>query len=207
MKDLPEYELLSAYLDGELTARERARVEQLLAGDPAARQQFDELRALSNTLHALPLNRVNEDLSARVLRQAERRMLSGSPVAATQAAAAPPPEPIAEPSIGQRLKQPRSGSGAVALAVALRCGSGAREWNRGRSPGGHGSKSRCAAEAPSIQASRKMAEAAPALSAESSDAAPRRPLRPAMRPIGRWPKQCRAAPAQEMASPRGAHAS
>ncbi|NMC20686.1 MAG: zf-HC2 domain-containing protein, partial [Thermogutta sp.] len=32
MKDVPENELFSAYLDGEITAEEQAQLEQLLAG-------------------------------------------------------------------------------------------------------------------------------------------------------------------------------
>lgn len=54
MNHLPQDELLSAYLDGELTAAEQAEVERLLATDPAARQLLDELRTLSATLQALP---------------------------------------------------------------------------------------------------------------------------------------------------------
>ena len=45
MNDMPENELFSAYLDGELTAAEQAAVEQLLAQAAAARQLMDELRA------------------------------------------------------------------------------------------------------------------------------------------------------------------
>ena len=45
MDKVPESELLSAYLDGELTAAERAQVEQRLAADPAARQLAEEFRA------------------------------------------------------------------------------------------------------------------------------------------------------------------
>jgi hypothetical protein len=76
MKDLPQYELLSAYLDGELTAAEQAEVECLLATNPTARQLFDELHALSTTLQALPQQKLGEDLSQKVLRIAERRMLT-----------------------------------------------------------------------------------------------------------------------------------
>jgi hypothetical protein len=76
MNDLPENELLSAYLDGELTAAERAEVERLLAANPAARQLLDELRTLSATLRALPPQTLGEDLSRQVLRVAERRMLT-----------------------------------------------------------------------------------------------------------------------------------
>ena len=50
MSDVPETELFSAYLDGELTADEQVRVEQVLATSPAARQLFEELRALGSDL-------------------------------------------------------------------------------------------------------------------------------------------------------------
>jgi len=78
MNDLPDNELFSAYLDGELTAAEQAQVEQLLASSPAARQLLDELRALSNTLQALPQERLDQDFGQRVMRVVERRMLTGS---------------------------------------------------------------------------------------------------------------------------------
>lgn len=76
MKDLPENELLSAYLDGELTADEQAEVEQLLSRSPAARQLLDELRTLSSTLQSLPQYKLAEDLSQWVLRIAQRRILT-----------------------------------------------------------------------------------------------------------------------------------
>ncbi len=77
MKNVPENELFSAYLDGELTAAEEVEVERLLRESPAARQLLDELRALSNSLQALPSRKLDEDLGPHVLRQAERRILSG----------------------------------------------------------------------------------------------------------------------------------
>jgi len=78
MSDVPENELLSAYLDGELTADEQAHVEKLLADNPQARQLLDELRALSATLQSLPQYKLGEDISQQVLRVAERRMLTGT---------------------------------------------------------------------------------------------------------------------------------
>jgi hypothetical protein len=69
-------ELLSAYLDGELTAGQRAQVEQLLATKPAARKILEELRALSATLKSLPRQKVGENLSEIVLRTAKLRMLT-----------------------------------------------------------------------------------------------------------------------------------
>jgi len=75
MNDVPDTELFSAYLDGELTADEQVRVEQILATSPVARQLLEELRALSTTLQGLPQEKLGEDLSARILEVAERRML------------------------------------------------------------------------------------------------------------------------------------
>lgn len=76
MKNVPESELFSAYLDGELTADERVRVEHLLATSPESRQLLESLKALSATVQSLPVHKLDEDLSERVLRLAERRMLS-----------------------------------------------------------------------------------------------------------------------------------
>ena len=78
MNDATNYELLSAYLDGELTADERARVETLLAADPAARQLLDELRAVGQAIQGLPPYTLGEDLSQRILQTAERRMLTAT---------------------------------------------------------------------------------------------------------------------------------
>ncbi len=47
-------ELISAYLDGELTAEEQARVEKQLRDDAELRRMCDELRALRFTLQAMP---------------------------------------------------------------------------------------------------------------------------------------------------------
>src|SRR6516162_1162616 len=76
MSDVSESELISAYLDGELTAEEQARAEQILAGSAEARQLLEELRAMSGTLQSLPQLKLDEDLGPRVLQVAERRMLS-----------------------------------------------------------------------------------------------------------------------------------
>ena len=77
MNDFPESELISAYLDGELTAAERTQVEQLLAANPATRQWMEDLRAVGAAIKSLPQQRLDEDLSGRVLKIAERRVLTG----------------------------------------------------------------------------------------------------------------------------------
>ncbi|MHB0957955.1 MAG: anti-sigma factor family protein [Pirellulaceae bacterium] len=69
-------ELISAYLDGELTAQERANVEAKLRENAELRRMCDELRLLRVTLQALPAAEPPDNFTERILRQAERRMLS-----------------------------------------------------------------------------------------------------------------------------------
>jgi hypothetical protein len=120
MNDVPEYELLSAYLDGELTAEEQVQVEQLLASDPVARQVLSDLRALSSTLQSLPQQRLNGSLSEAVLQQAEREMLAG-PLPKDDR---PVPEATAWWSIARRFTRPRtlvwlSLTAAVAILLSV----------------------------------------------------------------------------------------
>jgi hypothetical protein len=68
-------ELLSVYLDDELAPAERARVDERLAADPAARQLLDELRGVSRAMKELPAAKLGTDLRESVLRRAERAML------------------------------------------------------------------------------------------------------------------------------------
>lgn len=99
MDEMSREELLSAYLDGELTEAQQAEAEELLA-QPEARQLLEELRAMRTALGELPSYRLEADFAQRVLRRAERDMLAGAasesaaqvtaeaPVAAGRAAAA-----------------------------------------------------------------------------------------------------------------------
>jgi hypothetical protein len=119
MGPIPEQELFSAYLDGELTSAEQARVEQLLATSSAARQLLEELRALSHTLQSLPGERLSEDISASVLREAERRMLAESPRPLRSAGQGAMGRPDWT-AIFRRLFRPRVMiCSAVAVAIAL----------------------------------------------------------------------------------------
>src|SRR4051812_46114158 len=63
-------ELLSAYLDGELSASERAAVEARLATDPPAQQLLHELRSVSQSVQALPTESLGRDLSEEIIRRA-----------------------------------------------------------------------------------------------------------------------------------------
>ena len=121
MLELPENELFSAYIDGELTADEQAQVERILDDNPEAQQLVDELRSLSSSLQSLPAYKLDQDLVARVLRQAEQEML-GQPSPAT-----PLPKfhqvEVSEAkstSWARRLLRPRNFAwSAVAIAVAV----------------------------------------------------------------------------------------
>ncbi len=80
MNKLPQEELLSAYLDGELTAEQKAHVDALLAADPSAQATLDGLRAVSSAVKGLPAFKLDENLAADVLKTAERRMLADAPL-------------------------------------------------------------------------------------------------------------------------------
>ena len=63
-------ELLSAYLDGEVTAEERAAVETRLAASEADRRLLEELQALRGEFQSLPKAAVAEGFADRVVRTA-----------------------------------------------------------------------------------------------------------------------------------------
>lgn len=63
----PDDELLSAYLDDELSAEERTRVEARLANDPDAQQLLHQLRSVSQSVQRLPLETVGRDLRSDIL--------------------------------------------------------------------------------------------------------------------------------------------
>ncbi len=78
-----EAELLSAYVDGEVSEEERRQVEHALAGSPTCRSQVEELRGLDAQLRSLPDYHLDGDFADRVLRrigqtaaEAERATLS-----------------------------------------------------------------------------------------------------------------------------------
>jgi hypothetical protein len=120
MKDVPQNELLSAYLDGELTVDEQAEVEQLLAASPGARQLVDELRALSSSLQALPSHQIGEDISQEVLRLAEQAQLDPGAAPEKLKGTAEQPEGPWRAMI-RRFTRPRNlvWAGAAAAAALL----------------------------------------------------------------------------------------
>ena len=73
----PGDELLSAYLDNEMSAADRAALESQLEQDPALRESLAELETLSQMLHKLPPQALSDRFAEGVLRRAERQMLLG----------------------------------------------------------------------------------------------------------------------------------
>ncbi|MDM9379502.1 zf-HC2 domain-containing protein [Chlorogloeopsis sp. ULAP01] len=85
------FELLSAYLDGEVTAAERKQVEQLLANDADVQRLYDRLLKLRQGLRTMPLPQSQQPLEKTVqqvmgrLHRREQRawVLGGTAIAAT----------------------------------------------------------------------------------------------------------------------------
>jgi hypothetical protein len=75
MKQPFSEEILSAYIDGELPAQERAAVERWLEESLEAREKLDGFRRLSGLFADLPRNEVPPEFPTNVLQLAERRML------------------------------------------------------------------------------------------------------------------------------------
>lgn len=70
-------ERLSAYLDGELSDAERARVEAAIEQDPELVRLLAQLRATRKLLHGLDRTSAGEDFVSRVMARVERRDLLG----------------------------------------------------------------------------------------------------------------------------------
>jgi hypothetical protein len=67
-----DYETLSAYLDGELPARERVKLEARLSQQPELRAGLEDLRQTSLLLHNLPLTKAPRNFT--ILPQAVRQL-------------------------------------------------------------------------------------------------------------------------------------
>lgn len=172
MNPIPDDELLSAYLDDEVDEVQRAHVEQLLAEQPEWRQRYDDLRALRGGFEALPKHRLPDDFAARVLRAAERSVLSGdgtpptAPPTTAPEPASPPPAPAIEPASRhaatwdlswQRAKRP-----LIWASLALAAGLLIMVYDRGPAP--HAGRdvafrAPVAGEAPPATASARPADA------------------------------------------------
>lgn len=75
MNDKPVNSLISAYHDGELTATERAEVDQLLATSPEARAELEAYRQVSRLLREAGRPALDRDLTPVVMQTIEQQML------------------------------------------------------------------------------------------------------------------------------------
>lgn len=71
-RDTHNTEMLSAYLDGELSSEERQEVERKLAVSDELRQLLSQLRQLSDDLQKLPKYRLGEPVYNRILSEIEQ---------------------------------------------------------------------------------------------------------------------------------------
>jgi anti-sigma factor RsiW len=84
------FELLSAYLDGEVTAPERRQVEEWLTNDPTTKRLYSRLLMMQHGFQAMPVPAAEQsaqELAAKVLQRVERKpkqtwILGGGAIAA-----------------------------------------------------------------------------------------------------------------------------
>ncbi|MEG4503484.1 zf-HC2 domain-containing protein [Microcoleus sp. F6_B4] len=84
------FELLSAYLDGEVTAAERRQVEEWLTNDPTTKRLYSRLLMMQQSFQAMPVPAAQqsaEELATKVLQRVERKpkqiwILGGGAIAA-----------------------------------------------------------------------------------------------------------------------------
>jgi len=100
MSKIQPDELISGYLDGELTSLEQQRVEQALGESAELRRLCDELRVLKNTLQAMPASPSPPDLTAAVLAEIHHRT-SAISADADASADAEPPDQLVAPTAGR----------------------------------------------------------------------------------------------------------
>src|SRR5437762_4001983 len=103
-------ELLSAFLDDELSPAERAQVEKHLATSEADRQLLTELKSLHSDLASLPQAAVSPDFADRVVQAAVAEAEKNHGASATIAP---------QPPVPRRRSQRWMVGAAVASAAAL----------------------------------------------------------------------------------------
>jgi len=118
MNDKIPAELISAYIDGELTSDEQVRVEQALLEDPHSQQLLEDLQALHDRLQAIPRSEPSQDYTQQILRRAERAILTGpSETPGTSDGAKTAAVQIANP--GARSNQPANLKHLIWATTAL----------------------------------------------------------------------------------------
>jgi predicted anti-sigma-YlaC factor YlaD len=124
------FELLSAYLDGEVRAAERHQVEVWLAADPQMQQLHARLLTLRQELQTFgtmqpPASVSAHETVARVMQRLDRRpqrvvRWGGAAIAATLIGAVTlMVSPLGRSPIGQYAETPASGTSSTGLQIAL----------------------------------------------------------------------------------------
>ncbi|MGB8687813.1 MAG: zf-HC2 domain-containing protein [Microcoleus sp.] len=70
------FELLSAYLDGEVTAAERRQVDEWLANDPVTKRLYLRILSMQQSFQSMPVPKSEQsaqELAAKVLQRVERK--------------------------------------------------------------------------------------------------------------------------------------
>lgn len=75
MNDKPSKELLSAYLDGEVSPSEKPEIERHLGTSAETQQELADYRRISELIQNLPVETAAPEFRAAVLHAAERQML------------------------------------------------------------------------------------------------------------------------------------
>ncbi len=125
-REFPD-ELLSAFLDGELSPAEREQVEKHLATSEADRLLLSELQSLRSEVAALPPAAMSPDFADRVVRAAVAEAEKHNPAAA--AAFLPPP---AATRSSRRWLMGAAVASAAALAASVLLALSA--WRKGVAP-------------------------------------------------------------------------
>lgn len=107
-----QLELITAAVDGELSATEQRAFRALLASSPAARDLFGKLKADSLRVAALPRVAPPADLHARIMARV------ATPAPRTKTQKAPAPAPVSEPARKPAPAATRRGGPWVPAALA-----------------------------------------------------------------------------------------
>ena len=115
-----KFELVSAYIDGEVTAAERRQVEDLLASDPVTKHLYQRLLNLHNEIRYIPMpaSVPVEDIVDQVFqkideKQARRNIWRGGAIAAVFVAIAT--SVIGQTFMPEMAKRPKPESVQVAV--------------------------------------------------------------------------------------------
>ena len=107
-------ELLSGFLDGELTAEELREFEAALAADASLSRKLEQMRQIGNDLRSVPKQKLAPDFASRVLAAARQQALASDSQV--------PQHVLPEPTIpieGRKAKWWGTVSAVAALAASL----------------------------------------------------------------------------------------